>query len=603
MDAVRAGTSRSRQFRGEPDSGNTDQYFDMFRPRPPVSLRPGSAGAGTQTPVALDQKLFSNDDQMEQLQELLRLGQVDDALALAQKLVRRYPVQGFAWHVLGALCLQRGRVDEAVNSLKTAIVLLPANAEAYNNYGCALERQGRLIEAELSYQHAIRLDGQFAQAYHNLGVVQRALGRSQESYGNLYNAIQIKPDYANAHFNLGLTLKALKRFEDAEQHFRIALKIRPDHVLAMVALGNNLASFGRFAEADTQYQNALLVDPENLPAWSAKTEIGKMRADDQVWLATAKKIQARPMLPREASRFHFSMGKYFDDVGEYSQAFAHFQRANDLNKRIAPGYDAARESSQAARICAMFDQAGVTRLGGSATDRPVFIVGMPRSGTSLAEHILAAHAQVAGAGELDFWSNAMAQLLATQPGRDIDTATIRYLADVYQHELRQVSPDTLRVIDKAPENFRNIGLIHAIFPNARFIHMQRDPVDTCLSIYFQDFASNFRYANDLSNLHHYYREYLGLMAHWRAVLPAGVLLDVPYHELVADQNGWTRRMVAFLGLEWDERCLQFQDVQRKVDTASQWQVRQRMYPTSVGRSRNYEAWLSPLLALRNAASS
>jgi hypothetical protein len=144
-------------------------------------------------------------------------------------------------------------------------------------------------------------------------------------------------------------------------------------------------------------------------------------------------------------------------------------------------------------------------------------------------------------------------------------------------------------------------LIHAVFPHARIIHLQRDPVDTCLSIYCQDFASNFRYANDLNSLSHYYGEYRRLMAHWRATLPAHLILEVPYHELVADQERWTRKMVEFIGLEWDPQCLRFQDSQRKVETASQWQVRQKIYSTSVGRWHNYQPWLGPLLSLQSTS--
>jgi hypothetical protein len=227
----------------------------------------------------------------------------------------------------------------------------------------------------------------------------------------------------------------------------------------------------------------------------------------------------------------------------------------------------------------------------------LFVVGMPRSGTSLIEQIIASHPAACGAGELGFWDAAARRHGAGLP----DEALRRRLGGDYLKVLTGHSASASRVVDKATVNADYLGMIHAVFPRARIINLRRDPVDTCLSCYFQQFPSALSYTMDLGDLAHYYREHQRLMDHWRAVLPPGTLLDVPYAEVTAHQETWTRRILEFAGLPWDERCLEFHTNTRAVATASVWQVRQKMYSTSVGRWRNYEKFLGPLKSLRDVA--
>lgn len=237
--------------------------------------------------------------------------------------------------------------------------------------------------------------------------------------------------------------------------------------------------------------------------------------------------------------------------------------------------------------------------GASDSQKPVFVVGMMRSGTTLVEQIIGSHPAVSAAGELTFWSEVLRKhesTLRREPPSDKLRAKVA--ADCLR-TLGAYSSDALRVVDKAPVNSDYLGIIHAVFPNARMIYVRRDPIDVCLSCYFQQFSATLNFTMDLSDLAHYYREHRRLVAHWRAVLPAGTLLEVPYAELVADQETWTRRMVEFLGLEWDARCLDFQQTKRTVTTASYWQVRQKIYRGSVGRWQNYKKFIGPLLALKD----
>jgi hypothetical protein len=240
------------------------------------------------------------------------------------------------------------------------------------------------------------------------------------------------------------------------------------------------------------------------------------------------------------------------------------------------------------------------QAGGDASERPVFIIGMPRSGTSLAEQILASHPQVFGAGEVHFWDQALARL----EKEGLDEAAARTLPAIALDYLTRVGTQAgglPRVVDKMPANFLYAGLIHAALPRARIIHMQRHPLDTCLSVYCQNFFNVGRYANDLDDLAHYYGEYLALIEHWRAVLPPTTLLEVPYERLIEEQEGWSRKMVEFIGLPWDPRCLDFHQTSRVVITASKWQVRQKLHSGSVGRWHRYEKHLGPLMPLLDKA--
>jgi hypothetical protein len=291
------------------------------------------------------------------------------------------------------------------------------------------------------------------------------------------------------------------------------------------------------------------------------------------------------------------LGKYFDDVGSYETAFDHFRHANELKKRVASAYEPTKFTAYVDGIMAAIDSEFLSsmREHGSAADLPVLIIGMPRSGTSLTEQILASHPLVFGAGEVKFWDQNYAVLQSAGP--EARAAMLPGFARDYLARLAHPAGGAVRVVDKLPANFLYAGFIHAALPRARIIHMQRHPLDTCLSIYFQNFLSMGPHSHDLDHLAHYYGEYLRIMRHWRAILPKSALLEVPYEGLIEDQEGWSRKMVEFIGLPWDPRCLEFHRTERVVLTASKWQVRQKIHAASAGRFRHYEKFLGPLLRL------
>ena len=312
----------------------------------------------------------------------------------------------------------------------------------------------------------------------------------------------------------------------------------------------------------------------------------------------------QPLRPREAVSLHYALGKYFDDVQQYDQAFEQYRHANVLKRERSQPYDRQRLVEAVDELIRVFSRGWYeqARANGVASTRPVFIIGMPRSGTSLVEQILASHPQAFGAGELTFWLQASNDYLDRVRRSAPVEHLIGRLARDYLQLLQGLSPEALRVIDKMPGNFMYLGPIRAALPDARLIHMRRDPVDTCLSIYFQDFGDVLTYANDLDDLAHYYGQYRRIMQHWQSILPPGALLEIPYEALVADQEGWSRRMLDFIGLPWDPRCLDFHRTVRNVLTTSRWQVRQKISTGSVARWRHYARYLAPLLPLHEQSN-
>jgi tetratricopeptide (TPR) repeat protein len=496
----------------------------------------------------------------------------------------------------GNKLIEQGAHAEAAALYEEAVELDPTHAEAICNLGSALSYLGRYDEAERCFREAMAIKPNFSEPCANLGVLLRQKSYLADSEAFLRRALKLNPKNLDARVNLGLTLMFLGRMRDAGACFAKVLKSAPRHVFALFGMGRLATLEGRFEEAETTFRRIIDIDPEMTNAWAALPLTRKMTDADGEWLRGMEEIAARAIHPMEEANLRFSMGKYCDDVNDFAQAFRNFQRGNELLKTAAEDYDRKERSHFIDELIRVYSRESISNIGaaGSLSAKPVFVVGMPRSGTSLAEQIIASHPAAHGAGELDFWvaqiAEGVGQRILAEPSR-------LKVADEYLRMLDGFSGAASRIVDKAPANSDFLGLIYSVFPSARVIYMQRDPIDTCLSCYFQQFLMGMNFTLDLSDLVHYYREHQRIMAHWRAVLPPGFILDVPYEELVADQETWSRRMLDFIGLEWDERVLEFHTNKRQVTTASAWQVRQKVYKSSVARWHNYEKYIGPLKAL------
>jgi tetratricopeptide (TPR) repeat protein len=528
------------------------------------------------------------------------LGRMQESIVCSRRAIALDATRSEAHNNLGLALAALGQFDEAVVSFRRAVALNDGYIDALNNLGNTLLDLGELREAVFNYDRAVRLDPQRARSHRYLGNALFHLRWLDEAAASYRRALALKPDEHAAHLALGMVLRLQGQAAEAESCCRTALALYPNSAEALTFLADLCADKGQFEEAQAASLRAIAIDPEFPNAWAGIAGHRKMTHEDGAWLKATSALVAKPLPLRHTITLRYALGKYFDDLKQYDQAFAQYQQANELTKSYGLRYDAAAHSDRVNRIIAASDEETLRRLQARAhpSDRPVFIVGMPRSGTSLTEQILASHPAVFGAGELTYWGRSFTAFEAAGLSSDIAAELIPGFAAAYLDRLATLSKDALKVVDKMPENFMNLGLIHAAFPRARIIHMRRHPIDTCLSIYFQYLMINTHaYSNDFADMAHYYGEYLRLMEHWRAVIPAEAMLEIPYEGLIEDQEGWSRRMIEFVGLPWDPQCLDFHKTQRVVATSSNWQVRQRIHAASAGRFKNYEKFVEPLRRL------
>jgi len=558
-----------------------------------------------------------------------------NAVAALEQASRLLPQDAEAWNMLGIALRDAGDAGKAEQAYRQALQLKTGFAEAHANLGLTLCDLGRPGEGEASCRRALELKPDFVVALNNLGLALREQGKLDDALVSYQKALQLQPGVAELHHNIGNVFEEQNRFEDAASCYRRATELNPAYLGAYINLarmmrhmGNDLLAaqlcakvlevnpaFGPAHILDYQLHNdagrfdaaeAALrrIDPANSSypaAWSGIPLLRRMGPEDSTWLERASELVSRQLLAREESLLRFAMGKYFDDIGTPDEAFQNYRQAHDLMKKFASPYNRQAQQPAIDALVRAFGSEWIARRrgAGNSSAKPVLVIGMPRSGTSLVEQILASHPDVFGAGELDFWHNEWQSLLSS--GTEVDDLALARIAQRYLGQLDQFAPAAARVVDKMPGNFMYLGLVHAAFPHARIIHVQRDPIDTCLSIYFQRLGNGHPYANDLDDLAYAYRMYRYAMAQWQTILPENTFLHLPYEALVSDQETWSRRLIEFVGLPWDARCLDFHLQQRKVGTASNWQVRQKMNQGSVERWRLYERHLGPLLALREDA--
>jgi tetratricopeptide (TPR) repeat protein len=487
-------------------------------------------------------------------------------------------------------------------SFRRALEIRPDSVAACHSLANALAGLGRYDQALAAYQRAISLDPSCAALHNNLGSLWRGCGRLEEAVACFAHALELEPGLLQARTNLALAQRLQGRPRDAQASCLRALELEPGFVPALTTLAESYADTGDFAGAERSFRQAIAADRDSPEAWAGLARMRKMSPQDLEWLDAATRILARPLpVPREAC-MRYAMGKYLDDVGEFEAAFDNFRRANELTTSMRPAHEPQTMTRAVKRIIeteardwwaqSPREEKGLPK----GSERAVFIVGMLRSGTTLAEQILASHPEIFGAGELPFWSGAAAAVRSA-PDQATRKLRLEERGAEYLRRLASEAGGARRVVDKMPGNFLSLGPIHAALPGARVIHLRRHPVDTCLSIYFQHLETALSYTNDLGNLARYYGDYARIMDHWRSTLPSDIILDVPYEALVQEPELWSRRMIDHIGLRWDPRCLDFQATPRTVITASKWQVRQAITTSAVGRWKNYRAHVGPLLGL------
>ena len=557
--------------------------------------------------------LASDDAHIDSLVHLgmirLQTGSIEDAVELFRKAVDRDPNSAEAQAGLANALLAQSCLDEAATAYRKALAIDPDHAEA--NFGLATALQGlkHFEEAIVHFESAIATDPEYAEANHGLASALQALHRHAQAVPYFEKALSVDPQFAEASYGLGIALQQLDRHEEAIQFYEKALAAAPGFADAHNNLGGALQELGRLEEAQLAMERALALAPRKVEFYLNLFDIKKLTAEDHHFAALQALANDEASLgPEDRINLHFAMGKALANIGDERQAFDHLLKGNSLKRREVV-HDEAASWRMFERIQAVFS-AELMRAkqgGGDPSQLPIFIVGMPRSGSSLVEQILASHPKVFGAGErldlrdaLNSFGEASEISLPFPERFLVATAEeLQRLGADYLNRLKTAlrAPPRVwrRITDKMPANFRLVGLIHLALPNARIIHTCRDPVDTCLSCFSIHFTADQPFAYDLGELGRYYRAYYSLMEHWRQVLPEGVMLDVHYEDLVGDLEGNARRIVAHCGLEWDDACLAYDKTARPVKTASAAQVRQPIYRSSVGRWRPDADVLKPLL--------
>jgi len=564
---------------------------------------------------------------------LQEAGELEESTLCLERVTTLQPDNPEAHNNLGNTYLRLKRLDRAQLHYERALALNPRYAEAHSNRAFLLHALGRYDEAAAAARQAIDINPGLVDAYLNVAEVEiarqryaealhwlEALGtfapnhsgglaarakvlkhydRLDEAMAAASAAIMAAPESASVHNALGEIQQALGRIDDALASFNKAAALPgTEREAARVNQATLLIEIGRTEDAGQLLERILEANPRCVSAWTNRADLKTFGADDPDIGCMEALLGPQGIAAfKDRMAVHFALGKAYLDHGDSTHAFRHFKEGNRM-KRATFSFDIDATSQWMSDIAATFTPSLLAQLGGAGhgSNMPIFVLGMPRSGTTLIEQILASHRDVQGAGEL-----RAAERLVDGLG-DYPTAMTRLIsADLarlgasYLGAIRPLSGGRAHVVDKMPANFLHAGLIHLMLPNARIVHCRRDPVDTCLSCYTKLFSAEQAFAYDLAELGQFHKAYQVLMDHWRAVLPRDRFIEVDYEAVVADLEDEARRLTDFLGLPWDDACLDFHKTVRPVRTASVNQVRLPIYRSSAGRWKAHAAHLGPLL--------
>ncbi len=504
--------------------------------------------------------------------------------------------------------LQNGDYLSAEGKFRESLKLVPDRVSTLTNLSAALIRQMKLDEAKEISLRAVSLDKDSAESWLNLGLIAAERSDFSDAMTAFDKALAANPDYAEAHNNKGLVFRDLKQLDDAVASIRRALELDPGYADAHSNLGTMLMNLGRMAEAEASLNRGIELAPGQAKPLTAALMYLPYRQDDPRYYRLDEVYAKRESLPVEDRvRLNFAMGKAMESIGQYDKSFSAYEEGNRLHFQGHP-FNEEENDSFLEKSCSLFTADLFIKCAALADSLPavpderipVFIVGMPRSGTTLIEQILSSHADIFGAEELA----TLGELASQAKFLSLDIAdcgptqiALRELGQEYLDQVWKLAPSARYITDKMPSNYQYLGWLHLMLPNAKIIHAMRDPMDTCLSCHALRFSHGHEYSYDLGTLGRHYLRYRKFMQHWHSVLPPGRILDQRYEDMVADPEHEARRLLDYLGLPWDPACLNFHESKRAVRTSSVTQVRKPIYSTSVARWKHFEKHLGPLLEI------
>ncbi|MAZ17410.1 MAG: sulfotransferase [Ahrensia sp.] len=502
----------------------------------------------------------------------------------------------------GVELLARDKLSEAYGCFEAILRVNPNNIATLNNIGNASIRMGNHAQAVRFLENALSLSANNAETMVLLGSAYRENGSPDKAIEVIRKAIRLRPGNAAAHMNLALAYRDQGNGAQAVDELEKALQLDPESPVILCDLGQIHVELGQMDEAVRCFNEALRIDPGNVTALYGLSLAQKSSPQPGLLDLVRQRRTRDDTADKDRAVLLHAEGRILDVQGDHGEAMDSYVEAKraaggnfNINRTVAY-YDALIKTFTPG----FFEEQGKI---GFDTKRPVFIVGMPRSGTTLVEQICASHPDVFGAGELVHVS-AIANKLGLKPSTytqflhnvtTMKSKTAKELGKEYLGLAASNAAQETRILDKMPHNFEKLGLIATLLPEARIIHCERGALDTCVSIFMNALHEKHGYSSDLETLGLYYRQYHRLMEHWKSALPLR-MLSVRYEDLIGDLEAGSRKMIDFLGLEWDDACLNFHETERTVRTLSRWQVRQPVYTSSVGRWKRYESRLGPLVA-------
>ncbi|MCP4238078.1 MAG: tetratricopeptide repeat protein [Aestuariibacter sp.] len=529
------------------------------------------------------------------------LNDLDKAIDSYRKAINIDPNNKEALNGLANVLVQKDEIDKAIESYKKVIEIDAGHKKAYTGLGNAFTKQDKLDQAVACYHKAIEIDPGHKAAHLGLGQVLIKQSKIDEAIISIRKALAIDPRNAEIHIELGYALGDQGNLDQAIAAYRKAIDIDPENGHAYRGLATTLSDFGEIEQAENAFRQAFQLNPDLSEVFRSLARNKKFSEYDDD-MRTMEALYAKDEISEE-QKMHlaFGLGKAYEDLKEYDKSIEFAIEANRL-KWGSIDYSIEQEQDVFTNLKKIFtkeffaDRADL----GNPDPTPIFVLGMIRSGTSLTEQIIASHPEVYGAGELTLLPRLASELCKTGPDDKlldclpaVAATDLQKTAAEYITCLREYSANARHITNKLPQNFVFVGLIKLLLPNAKIIHCKRDPMDNCLSVFKNYFASGQYYSYNMETLGQYYNLYADLMKHWETVLP-GFVYHSQYEDLIANQEPESRKLLEFCGLPWDEACLSFHKTQRKVKTASNAQVRQPIYKDSVKLADRYGDKLKPL---------
>ena len=533
--------------------------------------------------------------------KLLTNGQINEALKIVEALIKKYPNVPLLYNIRG-VCYQTIReLGNAIDDFSQATILKSDYAEAYCNLGITYQEKGDLVSAVNAYKNAIDNDNNYPTAHNNLGKIFLASGEIDSSIKHLECSITLKSDFADAHNNLGSAFLRINKLNDAIKSYKKAITLKPDFAVANNNLGIAYLRTGDPKLASKFFENAITITPGYATAHHNLSGVKVYKEKDkQVSLIESLLIENN-LSQKERIYLNFALAKAYEDLGNHEELFKHLNEGNRIRKKeMSNSIADSEEHNELIKL--FFNSNNINNIKLTYRDslpiRPIFIVGMPRSGTSLVEQIISSHHEVYGAGEVNNFHNIIMPIIekhAVNENYNLKNDEFALIRKQYSNSLERFYANEKVITDKWILNFKTIGFILSAFPESKIVHLKRDARATCWSIYKHYFSDEGnRWAYDYQDLARFYKSYVGLMDYWHNLFP-GKIYDISYEDLTSNQEKETRNLLKYCDLDWDENCLNFYTNTRAVKTASAVQVRNKMYQGSSDVWRQYSEHLKPLL--------